>query len=96
MVSIPQEFRDYLIELLEWHLNKFPKSQTQIDFSHIRLNHLHENLCGRRYELNNDTLYYLREAVYDAKQYIEECGIDSVQLSKIDEWVNIQWKNRKP
>lgn len=96
MATIPQEFRNPVIDLLEWHLNEFPENPDTVDFSYKRLKHLCEELCGHRYEVNNDTLYFLKEAVYDARQYIEDCGIDSEQLSKIDEWVNTKWKNRKP
>lgn len=95
MATIPQEFRNPVLDLLEWHLNEFPENPDTVDFSYKRLKRLYEDLCGHRYELNNDTLYYLKEAVYDARQYIEECGMDSEQLSKINEWVNSQKKNGK-
>lgn len=96
MATIPQEFRNPLIDLLEWHLNEFPENPDALDFSYKRLKRLYEDLCGHRYELNNDTLCFLKDAVYDAMKYIDECRIDSEQLSRIAEWVNTQWKNRKP
>ena len=96
MVTIPHDFRNPLIDLLEWHLNKLPENPDTVDFTYKRLKRLYEDLCGHRYELNNDTLYYLKEAVYDTREYIEECGIDSEQLARIAEWVNTQWKKRKP
>lgn len=95
MVTIPQDFRNPLIDLLEWHLNKFPENPDTVDFTYKRLKRLYEDLCSHRYELNNDTLYFLKDAVYDAWQCIEECGINSEQLSIIDEWVNSQRKNGK-
>lgn len=96
MVSIPPEFRNPLIELLEWHLNEFPENQDTVDFSFKRLKRLYEDLCGRRYELDHDSLYYLKEAIYDARENIDKFAVTLGQFTEIANWVDEQRKNRKP
>ena len=96
MVTIPCEHIQPIINLLEWHQSIYPCNPTPPDFSFVRLKRLLEDMYAKHYELCDETLFYLKEAVYDAQEYTDKCGIDSEQFSQLNEWVNNQWKNRKP
>lgn len=88
MKKIPEEYVEPIKGLLEWNLEEFPRTPLPQGESAMRLERLLDNLCKQNFEMDNNTVYFLRQAVEEAINDIERCGVEEKLLWEIREWIN--------
>lgn len=96
MSTVPKEFLQSLIKVLEWYQEAYCDPQTRTETS-IYLERLIDTLCIEKdkTELTERYIILIKEAVESAMNYKEECGMPITDIEALRDWVWPLYKERK-
>ena len=95
--SIPQEYKEKLVHILEWYNKQYCPRDSCDPIPYIKTMRLIDELyTSNNVKFNVDDFYYIYDAAYYAKtNNATECGLTETDLIIIEEWASALWLNRR-
>lgn len=90
MLKLSAIYKTSLIEIINWNLTAYCSDENNVDEFKIRLNSLWDNIAFQKecdLEIDDRYVCFLKEAIENAKNYIDESKIAKTDIEALWDWI---------
>lgn len=99
MLNVPSAYVKPLVQIVDWNIATYCDPENRLDDFRSRLKRaqsaLEKTNNGCDAQIDDVCIYYIKEAIDNARLNVQECGVSGETVYKLRDWIMPIYANRK-